>query len=77
MAAEIILFTRNKKEVMMINPLKKQKNSKRAQSTLEYAVIISVVALALAAMNLYVQRAIKANLKLTEDQINAERQRNK
>ena len=42
------------------------------QSTLEYGVFIAVVAAALVAMQLYVQRSIQANLKALEEQINAE-----
>ena len=45
---------------------------KRAQATLEYAVFTAVVAAALIAMNVYVRRAIQANLKQVQDQINAE-----
>ncbi len=48
--------------------------TRRGQSVLEYALIISVVAAALMAMNVYVQRSVQANLKLVEDQINAEPQ---
>jgi len=44
---------------------------RKAQSTLDYAVIIAVVAAALLAMNTYVQRAVKANLKVIEEQVNA------
>ena len=44
----------------------------RGQSTLEYAVFTGVVAAALVAMNVYVRRAIQANLKQVEDHINAE-----
>jgi len=42
------------------------------QSTLEYGVFIAVVAAALLAMQLYVQRSVQANLKALEEQINAE-----
>ncbi|MDD2679212.1 MAG: hypothetical protein PHO03_00200 [Candidatus Omnitrophica bacterium] len=42
------------------------------QSILEYALIISVVVAALAAMSIYVQRSAQANLKVIEDQINAQ-----
>jgi len=45
---------------------------KRGQSTIEYALLIAVVAAAFLAMQLYVQRAVQANFKLIEDQINAE-----
>ncbi|MBI2495991.1 MAG: hypothetical protein HYY90_04995 [Candidatus Omnitrophica bacterium] len=44
----------------------------RGQSTLEYAVFVAVVAAALVAMQVYVRRAIQANLKMLEGQINAE-----
>ncbi|MDP3723325.1 MAG: hypothetical protein Q8R91_07505, partial [Candidatus Omnitrophota bacterium] len=44
----------------------------RGQSTLEYAVFTAVVAAALVAMNVYVRRAIQANLKAVEGQINGE-----
>jgi len=39
---------------------------------LEYGVFIAVVAAALLAMQLYVQRSVQANLKALEEQINAE-----
>jgi Flp pilus assembly pilin Flp len=42
---------------------------KGAQSILEYAVLIALVATAVMAMNLYVQRAVKSNLTLIENQI--------
>ena len=45
---------------------------KRGQSMLEYAFVIVVVAAALLAMSTYVQRSINANLKVIEDQVNAE-----
>ena len=45
---------------------------KRGQSVLEYAVFIAVVAAALLGMSTYVTRAIQANLKTAEDQINTE-----
>lgn len=47
-------------------------NPRQAQCTMEYAVFIAVVAAALVAMQLYVRRAIQANLKTLEDRINAE-----
>lgn len=47
---------------------------RRAQATLEYAVLVGVVAAAFLAMRVYVQRAVQANLKGIEDQINAEPQ---
>ena len=42
------------------------------QSVLEYALIVTVVAAALTAMNTYVQRSVRSNLKMIEDQINAQ-----
>jgi len=42
------------------------------QSILEYALIISVAVAALVAMSVYVQRSVQANLKMVEDQINAQ-----
>ena len=44
----------------------------KGQSTLEYAVFVTVVAAAISAMAVYVRRAVQANLKAVEDQINAE-----
>jgi hypothetical protein len=45
---------------------------KRAQSILEYAVIISVVVAALMAMNVYVQRSVQSNLKTIENRVNGQ-----
>ncbi|MFC1631564.1 hypothetical protein ACFL2I_03315 [Candidatus Omnitrophota bacterium] len=45
--------------------------SKKAQCTIEYAVLIAIVAAAVIAMSTYVQRAVRANLKSVEEQINA------
>lgn len=39
---------------------------------MEYAVLVAVVSAALIAMSLYVRRAIQANLKTVEGQVNAE-----
>lgn len=47
---------------------------KRGQSTIEYALLIAIVAAAFLAMSLYAQRAVQANFKLIEDQINVEPQ---
>jgi len=44
---------------------------KRGQNVLEYTMIIAVAVAALTAMSLYVQRAMQANLKSLEDQVNA------
>jgi Flp pilus assembly pilin Flp len=46
--------------------------NRSAQSFVEYGLIIAVVVAALTVMGLYVQRSIKANLKLIEDQVNRE-----
>lgn len=43
---------------------------RKAQSVLEYALLITVVAMAFVAMQTYVQRAVQANVKSLEDQIN-------
>ncbi len=43
----------------------------RAQSTLEYGILVVVIVAALVAMRLYVQRALQAHLKALEDQVNA------
>ena len=45
---------------------------RRAQSTLEYSILIAIVAAAIVAMHTYVQRSVQANLKMVEEQINAE-----
>jgi hypothetical protein len=42
---------------------------KKAQSILEYAMVISVVVAALMAMNIYVQRAVQSNLKMIEERV--------
>ena len=44
---------------------------KKAQSILEYAVLVAAVAAAFVAMRAYVQRGVQANLNLIEDKINA------
>ena len=44
----------------------------RGQSILEYAVFTAAVSAALIAMNVYVRRAVQANLKNLEQQINAD-----
>ena len=41
-----------------------------AQSILEYAILIAVVAAAFIAMNTYFQRAVKANFKVIEEEVN-------
>lgn len=45
---------------------------KKAQSVLEYAMLISIVVAALMGMHVYVQRSVQANLKMIEDRVNAE-----
>jgi hypothetical protein len=43
-----------------------------AQSLIEYAMVLAIVAAAFGAMHLYLQRAAQANLKLIQDKINAQ-----
>lgn len=45
---------------------------RRAQSTLEYSILIAIVAAAIITMRTYVQRSVQANIKTIEQQINAE-----
>jgi Flp pilus assembly pilin Flp len=47
----------------------KHKISRRAQSTLEYAVIIAVVAAALVAIQIYLKRGVQGKLRQSADQI--------
>jgi Flp pilus assembly pilin Flp len=47
---------------------------KRAQSTIEYALLIAIVTAAFMTMRIYMQRSVQANLKMIEEQINAEPQ---
>lgn len=44
---------------------------KKAQSVIEYALLIAVVAMAFAAMSTYGQRAVNANIRLIQDRINS------
>jgi hypothetical protein len=46
--------------------------SGKAQSTLEYAIIVIVVIAALTAMSVYVRRAVQSKLMMVEKQINNE-----
>ena len=43
-----------------------------AQSTLEYAMCVAAVSAAVVTMSVYVRRAIQANFKALENQMNAE-----
>ena len=52
--------------------MKMIKKSTRAQTVIEYAILISVVAIAFVAMKTYVERSVNANIKLIEEQINVE-----
>ncbi len=45
---------------------------KRGQSTIEYAILIAIVAAAFITMHLYMQRAVQANFKLIEAQVNTD-----
>jgi len=44
----------------------------RGQSTIEYAMLITLVAAAVVAMQVYVRRSTAAALKVIEEQMNAE-----
>ena len=44
-------------------------NRKKAQSTMEYALVIGVVVAALLAINIYIKRAAEGRLKSSVDQI--------
>lgn len=44
--------------------------SKRAQSIIEYALLVAIVTAAFLAMRLYVQRGVNAGLKEIENQLN-------
>jgi Flp pilus assembly pilin Flp len=48
--------------------------TRKAQSTIEYALLFAVVAAAFLAMHVYMQRAVQANFQLIADQVNAEPQ---
>jgi len=48
----------------------KTKNRRRAQSILEYTVLIAAVAAAFMAMNLYIRRAVNDRLHKIEIEIN-------
>ena len=50
--------------------------NKKAQSTLEFAVLVTAVAAAIVAMNLYLRRAVNANLKTVERELNHEWEKN-
>ncbi len=43
---------------------------RRAQSTLEYSILIAIVVVAIMTMKTYAQRAVHANLKMVEEQVN-------
>lgn len=49
-------------------------NRHKGQSTIEYTLLVVIVAAAIMAMQLYVQRAARAHLRLIQEQINAEPQ---
>ena len=44
----------------------------KAQSIIEYSVLIAVVVAAFLAMRTYIERAAKANIKLMEEKANAQ-----
>ncbi len=43
---------------------------RRGQSSIEYALLIALVAAAFIAMRLYMQRSVQANLNVIEQQVN-------
>ena len=45
---------------------------KKAQSTIEYAVLISFVAAAIIGMHFYMRRSVQGNLKTIERELNSE-----
>ena len=47
---------------------------KKAQSMLEYALVIGIIAAALAAMQLYFKRTIQATVKVAADEIGGQKQ---
>jgi len=52
----------------LVMPIKiKTKMKKKAQSTLEYVVLVSIIAAALTAMQIYFKRGIQATVKLAAD----------
>ena len=82
-ADETTLMTADRKTQMVADHLRKSASAicenlrlsghqRHGQSTLEYAVFMAVVAAALMAMNVYVRRAIQANLQQVQAQVNAE-----
>ena len=65
----------NLKKILRTNVwfLKDQKYAwSKGQSILEYAMLFAIVASALTAMHIYVQRSVQSNLKMIEDRVNAE-----
>lgn len=50
----------------------RSKGKSKAQSVLEYSIVVAAIAAALTLMGNYVRRAIQANLKMIENQVNSE-----
>ena len=46
-------------------------HAERGQHTLEYAVLIAVVATALMAMTVYIRRSVQAHMRNVEQELNA------
>jgi Flp pilus assembly pilin Flp len=44
---------------------------RKAQSLIEYALLVAVVAMAFAAMSVYARRAVNANLRIIEERVNS------
>lgn len=72
MKAKRGFLKRRPKALLMLTRDKKMTGKKNGQSILEYSVIVAVVVAALSLMSIYIRRAIQANLKLIEDQVNTE-----
>jgi hypothetical protein len=61
----------------MLGQMRKHLKSKRAQSTLEYAILIAVVVGALIALNLYMRRAVSGKLRESADDVGVQFDREK
>ncbi|MFH1655285.1 MAG: hypothetical protein ABH954_01585 [Candidatus Omnitrophota bacterium] len=57
---------------MILKKYLRSRGKSKAQSILEYSIIIAVIAAALTLMGSYVRRAIQSNLKMIENQVNTE-----
>ena len=55
---------------MTVRLIGRVQRAQRAQSTVEYALLVAAVVAALAAMSTYVRRAVQANFKQLEESVN-------